>query len=273
MSAAPAPEQDDKKPTDKPAEPVKASADPTEMAAPAADAAAAEESAESPTEEASESNADAYVSSLADTTGQSKDAVLAILMDKIDDVAAIITANAGDGTASSAGKPMTATSGKRDANVIELKHLQRKNIELTQRLEVIEKREAASVAKAQKAIVEEKVKALVASGHVHDGDEAFGDAVYMFTTDAKRAERVYGRRVTPIGGTVAGDDPNATNASVDAITLDGMTDAEQRQVVQLSRLVPSEEAEQIVALMRGGKMDAATAHKKVAAKRSKKEAR
>lgn len=266
--SAPAPVADDKKPDDKPTEPVKATAepDPAAMSAdappPAADSAAA----------SSDSNADALVGSLADATGQSKDAVLAILSDNIDALTALVNDNAGDGTASSGSKPMTATAAANKTNVIELK-LANKRIAALEAQAAADRKEKAEIkALSQKAIVEEKVKALVVSGFVEDGDDAFGDAVHMFTADPARAARVYARKVVPIGGTVAGDDPNATNASVEPVTLEHMSETEKNTVTMLTHLCGEADAKQIVAMTRGGKMTPTEAKRELDAKK-KKEAR
>lgn len=258
--SAPAVAVDDKKPAadDKP--PVQASADaPVEMA-----------STDAPAADTASPDASAFISAAADTAGCSPDAALAILMDQMDAVVALLTANSGDGTSSSDGKPMSAKPRK-DANVIEMRHLSKQVQALSAELANARAEKAAAVAKVQKESISEKVKTLVASGFVADGDQE--DAIYLFTQDPVRAARVYSKQIVPLNGTAAGEDPNTSIASTESVTLAGMSEAEQATVLGLSQLFSEEDAKKVVVMTRGNKMTAAEAARKVRSDNAKKEAR
>jgi hypothetical protein len=263
MSAAPATAPvDDKKMEDKPvacaADPV---APPAEMAAP------------TPPADAPSSNPDAtaFITSAADAAGVSPDAALGILMDNLDQVVALLQEETGDGTAAEAGKPMSARAGRKDANLIELKQLSKQFTALTAELAAVRAEKAAEVAAVKKATVNDKVDQLIATGFVDAADKE--DAIYMFTTDATRAARIYSKKVLPIGGTVAGDDPAAANKSLDSVTMDGMSEADQLKVVALTHVVGEKKAAKIISLARNKNISATEAKRELDAADAKKEAR
>lgn len=220
-------------------------------------------------------DASALVSAIADASGVSADAVLGILMDKIDAVTKLVTDNAGDGTVAD-GKPMSrgAAAGANKALEVQLSNLtkiceaQSKRIEAMQkRQEEDDKKHAETVKLTRENAIKARVDAMVKSQAITE-DEREG-AVFMFTHDEKLAEKTYASRKPLIGTTQAGEDP--PRKGTESVTLDGLTEAEKVTVTMLTAggSVTEEEATQIVALTRDGTKPVEAA-RKVAAKRAAK---
>lgn len=223
-------------------------------------------------------DAASLISALADSTGVSADAVLGILLDKMDAVAKLVTDNAGDGTVAD-GKPMSrGAASKLEAQVIELSKineaLSKRVVTLNTRLDKQDQAGAAAIAqakadaeKARVASIGTRVDAMVASLALN-ADERDG-AVFMFTANPELAEKTYGGRKPLIGTTQAGE--GAARGGIQTVTTEGMTETERATVVMLTATGKTEEdAAEIVSLTRDGKTTPVEAARKVAAKRAAK---
>lgn len=207
----------------------------------------------------------AFLSSVADKAGASMDASLAILMDKLDAVVALVTSNTGDGTLADA-RPMSAGVARGEALALVELRVQRKQMEaLEAQVLQLTAANAAASQEVKKQTVESKVKALVETGFVPDGEADIADAVFLFTADPERAARVYSKQIVPIGNTDAGKDPLALVTSIETVTTAGLSVAEEATVIMLSRTYSKEDALKFIGLTRGNRMSAADAAQKISA--------
>lgn len=212
-----------------------------------------------------------FLASVADKAGASADAALAILMDKLDAVVAIVSGNTGDGTVADA-RPMSAGAARDGALALVEARVQRKQLEaLEAQVLQLTAANAAAAKAVQTQTVEAKVKALQETGFVADGEADFKDAVYLFTAAPEHAARVYSRQIVPIGKTDAGPDPLAANAGTETVTTAGLTQTEEATVIMLSAggTVSHDDAVKVVSFIRGGKMSSKDALKKVLSDKSK----
>lgn len=235
------------------------------VAAPAAAPAAAPVETPEPVKVDGNPDILAFLSSVADKAGASMDASLAILMDKLDAVVALVTSNTGDGTLADA-RPMSAGAARGEALALVELRVQRKQMEaLEAQVLQLTAANTAATQEVKKQTVEAKVKGLVDTGFVPDGDESFADAVFLFTADPERAARVYSKQIVPIGNTEAGKDPLALVTSTETVSTVGLTDAEEATVIMLSRTYSKDDALKFIGLTRGNRMSAADAAQKISA--------
>jgi hypothetical protein len=185
-----------------------------------------------------EVSADSYLDAIAATAGLDRAATLAILMDKLDDVAAMVAGVAAvDGNASEQAPAAelaeklierngrVVTPGAGAANVNELKAMKlemqaqkRTILALTQ-----DKAKRDDVAKAEKAsAIESEVDGLIDTGYVLDADRK--DAIWLFSNDPERARRIYANKVVPIDEDAAGETPPASKEAAKVVDLSQLSE-------------------------------------------------
>lgn len=229
-------------------------------------------------------DASSLITAISDACGVSADAVLGILMDKIDAVTKLVSDNAGDGTVAD-GKPMSAgaacdpntkqmtASTQLEQKIVELtkinESLSKRVVTLNDRLDKQEQATVAAEKKAKEDAIAVRVDGMVKSLAI-TADERDG-AIYMFTHNPTLAEKTYGGRKALIGTTQAGDDP--VRNGTQSVTVDHLTEAERATVVMLTasgNARSEDEALEMVGLTRDGKTSPVEAARKVAAKRGAK---
>jgi Mu-like prophage I protein len=200
---------------------------------PSADANLKPEDQQPPTElaeppvppDAGQADAQAVVNMLADATGSDQAGVLAAIQDHLDEVVGVIQkAIATDGTAAEMrkmSKPLedeaekarriaAIEAGQKDATIVALS---KKVEELSQSFSKIQ---ADADARAKRE-VETQVDGLIATGHVEQAKRE--DAVWLFSTDPKRAASIYANKIVPIATPQAGVEPNGNAQATAAATV------------------------------------------------------
>jgi len=177
--------------------------------------------AENAVDDGSSADMNALLEMLAEAAGGDKAATLAALMDSADQLVEIIQKKlAKDGTPAEARTPMSATEGTKTVPVkiaaddvaarAELRQLRADNKTMLSRLESLEKKNQSDAA----AAIADKVDEKIAGGYIDLGDnadEARKDAIWMFTTDPARAERLYSKQNVPVGKAKRSADGKPTN--------------------------------------------------------------
>lgn len=212
-------------------------------------------------------DANDVLAAAADAAGMSLAAVVGLLGDQATAFVAWLQSAATDGTTADA-KPMTDKNT--EVLVVQLRAQDSTVRKLTATVEQLKqdaavlRKEADARAAADKKALEvaltARVAALVESGNIEDEEQAKKDAVFLFTNAPDIAERQYSVKRIPLGGTVAGQDPNRQPGT--SVTTEGLTEDEETKVLMMTSMNTSqEEAEARVKLMRGG-LDYDAARKK-----------
>ena len=188
--------------------------DPTQMTLPEEDPTKMELPPEDPTQMQDPAvTADPLLDVLAEKTGMDRAAVLSMLLDMEDALAAELNKVAEqDGT--TAEMRMSQGTDEVKALRLELQATKAEMKKLSDSEASRQKREAAD----RKALVVARVEGLVKDGYVLDGDR--DDAVHLFLHDPARAERIYKRKVVPAGESQAGAESEASEQTI--VSLDGL---------------------------------------------------
>jgi phage I-like protein len=140
-------------------------------------------------------DANAAIDALAAVTGLEPAAVVAALVEKQEEVGAVLV-GAAEQEGSEAEAEMTDEQNPDAIKASRTEAIMDKTIvALNRRLETLEKEKNEE----KKAAVEALVKMKIEEGYIPDTDK--DDAIYLFTNDPERAERVYATKRVPIGET------------------------------------------------------------------------
>ncbi len=178
-------------------------------------------------EPAVEVDANAFLSALAEATGQDEAATLASLMEFMDDLADKINKNLDqDGGVSDQPAALSQVAA------IESKVKDEKIVALSATVAKLERKDAqrkeASAAESATRVTGE-VKRLTETGYILEDKQSQSDAVVMFTQSWERATRLYSNKIVPIDEKPqAGNDDTGPNP--DTAKLSDLTDAQRGQV-------------------------------------------
>lgn len=204
-----------------------------------------------PDEAAEQSAAQAFLESVATAAGSDADTVLAVLGENLDMIVKAVqdAIEKGGTPAENTDRqmramtihvgPVLAPTSDKDAKAltIALKHKDGQIRTLTEQLTVA-KTELSGFAKAkfdaEAAALTAKVTELQKQGFVGKSDEAFADAIKLFTFDSALAERTYAM-ATPPAGLVGDDtDPAAESGSGDKpLLMSALTDVQSASFAML----------------------------------------
>jgi hypothetical protein len=218
---------------------------------------------------------DTFISSVMSASGLSKPAVCAELNNYADQIgSALKQKSERDGTPAEERlmsdqpvKPVADITAAPDAETPDAKRLdaiegKRKDdliVAMAARLEKLEAKEGERDTKAQadhKRMIAAHVAKLVTTGYVREGGQE--DAVWAFTADFARAEKIYAEQVVPVRRTQAGADPAPELKKLDVATakLEDLEPHEQQVFLSQKRAGKSDEKAMSVVLAARNKINA-----------------